>query len=64
MTEQEQVQAIADGAQFVANELSLAGQHVSALRVAGLVQLARVLWTRLNPPKADEPPVAPKKKRK
>lgn len=56
MTEQEQVKAIMDGAQGIANELSLDGEHVSALRVVGLVQLTRALWTRLNPPKEKEPP--------
>jgi hypothetical protein len=54
MTEEEQVQAIVDGAQNAANDLSLTGQHVAALRVVGLVQLARVMWTRLGTP----PPVA------
>lgn len=54
MTETEQVQAIVSGAQGVADELSSASQHVSALRIAGLIQLTRALWTRLQPPPAPE----------
>jgi hypothetical protein len=60
VTEEQQIQAIADGALGVANDLSLAGQHVSAAKVAALIQLARVLWTRLQETPAAPAPEAPK----
>lgn len=43
MTEVEQIQAILDGAQAVANGLSLAGDHLGAARVVALIQLTRAL---------------------
>lgn len=59
MTEQRQVQAIVDAGQLVANELSLTGQHLAAANVQALIQLVRVLWTRLQPP-AEVPNDPPK----
>lgn len=56
MDEVKQVQAIVDSAQGVANDLSLAGQHFAAARVQGLIQLARALWTRIQPAEAPQDP--------
>lgn len=54
--EQQQVKAVLEAAQGCANGLSLSGQHVSALQVQGVIQLARGLWTRLRPPAPEEKP--------
>lgn len=56
MEEQKQVQAIVDSAQAAANDLSFLGNHIAASNVAALIQLTRVLYTRLNPPKPVEEP--------
>lgn len=48
--EAEQVSAIVSGGASVVDRLSLEGRHLDAGRVSALVQLARVLWTRLQSP--------------
>lgn len=50
MTELEQVQTLIGGAHEAADNLSLAGEHLPAARIQALIQLTRVLWTRLHPP--------------
>jgi hypothetical protein len=59
--EERQVQLIVNAAQATTNDLSLAGKHLAATNVSALIQLARVLWTRLHPPVAEAPPEAPAK---
>ena len=62
MDEEKQIQLIMDAAQGTANDLSLAGKHLAAVNVMALIQLARVFWTRLQPPAmpAVEPPPEPR----
>lgn len=53
MDEEAQVKLIMEAAQGTANDLSLAGKHLAAVNVTALIQLARVFWTRLQPPQPE-----------
>lgn len=50
MAEVEQIQAIVNGLQALADRLSLEGRYVDAAQAAAALQTIRALYTRLNPP--------------
>lgn len=49
-TEDVEIQFIFNGAQAVANRLSESRQHILAMQVTGVIQLSRMLRTRLEYP--------------
>jgi hypothetical protein len=58
MTEQEQIQAIVNSLQALADRLSMEGRLLDAAQAVAGLQTIRALYTRLQPPKpveAEEP---------
>jgi hypothetical protein len=56
MDESQQVQAIVNSLQALADRLSMEGRLLDAAQAVGGLQTIRALYTRLNPPKPVEEP--------
>jgi hypothetical protein len=50
MTELEQVQAVVENLQTIADRLSAEGRYLDAAQAVGGLQTIRALWTKLNAP--------------
>jgi hypothetical protein len=61
MTELEQVQAVVENLQTLADRLSSEGKYLDAAQAVGGLQAIRALWTKAHPPApaAEPEPPAP-----